>query len=301
MSVAARVTVGMPVYNGAATVERALRSLLTQTHRELEIVVADNASTDDTVERCRALAGDDPRVRFVLHERNLGAVKNFSVLLENVQTPYFMFAAADDEWEPEFVEANLAGLEADGDAVASISRVDFVMDGEVTRRSHATEPLLGDSSENLRRFLSDPADNSRFYALFRSEVMVEAYPDADFYGLDWAVSALTAARGRHLEVPRVLMRREDSPPHRYQQLAERSATGWLERWLPLLTMTRFLWKRLGREQRRAAFWTLIRLNRRAHGQYLAYRLRSNPLLGPLGRFLLRVPGVRALLGWTRRN
>src|SRR5262249_51877158 len=54
------VSVGVPVYNGAAELRRALDTLVAQTHRNLEIVISDNASTDATPEICREFAKRDP-------------------------------------------------------------------------------------------------------------------------------------------------------------------------------------------------------------------------------------------------
>ena len=51
-----RVSVGLPVYNGADHVAEAIESVLSQTYRDLELVICDNASTDRTQEICRRLA-----------------------------------------------------------------------------------------------------------------------------------------------------------------------------------------------------------------------------------------------------
>ena len=56
-----RLTVLMPTYNVAPWVEEAIRSVLNQTYRDFELLVVDDASTDDTLDRVRAI--DDPRIR----------------------------------------------------------------------------------------------------------------------------------------------------------------------------------------------------------------------------------------------
>ncbi len=117
------VTVGVPVRNAEASLERALASLLGQTHRNLEIVVSDNASTDRTMAIVERFAAQDSRVRFVKQSGNLGVMRNFETVLELAESDYFMWAAADDEWDPTFVSRLLHELETHADAVVAMSSV----------------------------------------------------------------------------------------------------------------------------------------------------------------------------------
>ena len=59
------LTIGIPVYNGAATIRAALDSLLAQTFQNFVLIVSDNNSSDGTEEICREYEGRDPRVRYV--------------------------------------------------------------------------------------------------------------------------------------------------------------------------------------------------------------------------------------------
>lgn len=118
MSTRPRVTVGMPVYNGAALLPAALDSILAQTLEDFELVISDNASTDATESICRAYAARDRRVRYYRNERNLGAAPNFNRLvgLASDGVPYFKWAAHDDVIAPTFLERCVAALEAAGPA-----------------------------------------------------------------------------------------------------------------------------------------------------------------------------------------
>lgn len=121
------VTVGIPVYNGGPFVEEALRSILAQDHDELEVLVADNASTDDTLERCHAVAAGDPRVRVLPSSRNRGAAWNYNRLLAEARGHWFKWAAADDVCEPTFVRACLELLEDEGpDTVIAFPQSDLI-------------------------------------------------------------------------------------------------------------------------------------------------------------------------------
>ena len=111
------VTIGMPVYNGAAYVEQAIMSLLAQTEGDFVLHISDNYSEDATAEICLRLAAEDPRIHYQRQERNLGASGNFLHVLQAAHSPYFMWAAHDDTWEPDFLKVTLGMLRSSPEAV----------------------------------------------------------------------------------------------------------------------------------------------------------------------------------------
>lgn len=259
----------MPVYNGAAVVGAAIESALAQTFRDFEIVVSDNASTDQTESVVREYQRCDERVRYVRQEQNLGAVENFRILLMGARTPYFVWLAADDTWEPEFLSANLDALARNADAVASISRVAFYRNGERIGMSRATHPISGPAVDNLREYLRRPSDNSRYYSLFRTAVLQASYPAIQpFHAFDWFVVACTLQHGGHVEVPNVLMHREKRPPAYYVSQIGRDNKELVDRWFPLLPWTRAMVRVVGPLQALRLAGPLFRLNLRKHHQVL---------------------------------
>src|SRR5690348_14159560 len=88
------LSVGMPLYNNARTVGRALESLLAQTERDLEIIVSDDGSTDDTRAIVDEYARRDSRIRVFYQQKNLN-YGNFRFVLARARSPFFMFAAGD--------------------------------------------------------------------------------------------------------------------------------------------------------------------------------------------------------------
>ncbi len=99
------VSIGMPVYNGAKFIREALDSLLAQSFADFELIISDNASTDDTQTICQSYARQDLRVTYIRQEQNLGAVRNFLFVLRQSRGTYFMWAAHDDVWSPNWLEA----------------------------------------------------------------------------------------------------------------------------------------------------------------------------------------------------
>jgi glycosyltransferase involved in cell wall biosynthesis len=98
------VSIGMPVFNGAKYIHQALDSLLAQTFRDFELIISDNASTDETGTICKSYAELDPRIRYVKQIENLGPSANFQFVLGQAKGEFFMWAAADDVWDVQWVE-----------------------------------------------------------------------------------------------------------------------------------------------------------------------------------------------------
>jgi glycosyltransferase involved in cell wall biosynthesis len=119
------VSIGLPVFNSEKTIVRALDSLLAQSYPNFEIIVSDNLSDDKTTEICKKYAQRDHRIKFYLNEKNLGINANFKIVCEKAMGKYFMWAAGDDFWEPEFVATLVKELESDpriGVALCAVKR-----------------------------------------------------------------------------------------------------------------------------------------------------------------------------------
>ncbi|MEU0006954.1 glycosyltransferase family 2 protein [Streptomyces sp. NPDC006314] len=103
------VTVTVIVYNDAARLPRAVASLRAQTHANIEIVISDDHSTDDTPAVARELAAQDHRIRYVrLPENSGGCSAPRNRAIEIARAPYLMFLDSDDELPPRAVESLLA-------------------------------------------------------------------------------------------------------------------------------------------------------------------------------------------------
>lgn len=106
------VSVIIPTYNRAHCLGRAIRSVLSQTHRNLELIIADDASTDDTEAMVRAIP--DPRVVYVRQAKNQGASAARNLGLAEARGEYIAFQDSDDEWLLDKIEMQLAALEGAG-------------------------------------------------------------------------------------------------------------------------------------------------------------------------------------------
>lgn len=118
-----KVSLVIPAFNAEGYLERAVRSLLAQTLRELEIIVVNDASTDGTASLARRLQGDDPRVRFIDLPKNRGVQFTRSHGASVARAPRIGFVDADDWMAPQACEKLLAAAERhDADVVVCGAR-----------------------------------------------------------------------------------------------------------------------------------------------------------------------------------
>jgi Glycosyl transferase family 2 len=116
-----RVTICIPTYDRTQWLARAIESSLAQTFGDLVVEVHDDATPGEMVAEVVARF-DDPRLRYVRHERNAGIVGNFTRSLLGADGEYVLQLGDDDEAEPTLVEATVAALDAHPTAGVAHSR-----------------------------------------------------------------------------------------------------------------------------------------------------------------------------------
>lgn len=101
------LSVIMPNYNHAGHLPESLQAILDQSYQPKEIIIADDASTDNSVEIIQDFARKYPHIRLIRNEQNLGAIKNINQLFELATGEYIYGAGADDLVLPGFFEKSM--------------------------------------------------------------------------------------------------------------------------------------------------------------------------------------------------
>ena len=124
-----RVAVGLPTYNGAAYLRDCLDCLTSQTHSEIDIVVCDNASDDETPFIAAEYAKNFPQIQHIRSSVTVPPIENFKRAFDATDAPYFLWRADDDLSSPVYIEALAKALdrspEADLAVSALIRRTEF--------------------------------------------------------------------------------------------------------------------------------------------------------------------------------
>lgn len=159
------VTIGLPVFNGAQYLANRLDNILSQTFSDFTLIISDNASSDATPEISLAYAHKDPRIRYIRHSVNRGATANFNFIISQCSSPYFVIAAVDDLWAPDFLQRLVSAMAQDDSIAIAFSQV-VTIDGSGN--------VVGD----LRY-----ADYPNYHPFLRFCSFARRYKDHAFYGL----------------------------------------------------------------------------------------------------------------------
>jgi glycosyltransferase involved in cell wall biosynthesis len=98
------ISVGIPTYNGAKYLVKAIQSVLNQSYTNLEIIISDNCSTDGTAAIVTQLQQQDKRIKYVLQSSNIGFIKNFNSIPGNASADYIIYFADDDIYDKDFIK-----------------------------------------------------------------------------------------------------------------------------------------------------------------------------------------------------
>lgn len=189
------VSIGIPTFERAGTLVRALDSALAQTYAQLEVVISDNASADGTEALCRAAAASDPRVRYLRHERNQGPTANFNELFAACSGAYVMMLADDDWLDPSYVSDCLAALRADASAALVAGRARYVRGDLFIQEGTWHQHRQPDPAARVIAYLRSVRDNGVFYGLMPRSVLEGARPLPNVLGNDWLHVARIACQG----------------------------------------------------------------------------------------------------------
>ncbi len=200
----------VPTYNGAAFIERTLASLAAQTWENLEVIIADDCSTDDTLAIVRRFAEENDHVTVLQRSTNLGWLRNTNDLMERARGELMFFAFHDDVVEPTYVEKLAEALVGRPDAVLAFSDLELTeIDGTHTTRSF---DLLDGHPSRLGRGLVMARRPDNWWLPNRGVFRAEAFRqvggihrnEAGEYTADWPWLLHLSLVGNFVRVPEVL-------------------------------------------------------------------------------------------------
>jgi len=114
------VSVCLPLYNGEKFLVQAVESVLNQTYKNFELIIADDGSKDRGPALVQELAQKDKRIKFQQNPKNLGLFQNYNECMRLAQGKYIKLFAQDDLFEPNILERMVAVLEQN-DSVSLVS------------------------------------------------------------------------------------------------------------------------------------------------------------------------------------
>lgn len=211
------VSVAIPVFNGCPYLAETISSVLSQDYPNIELIITDNASTDDTEAVCREFAARDPRVRYVRNPQNLGAGPNHNLGFRLSRGEFFKWCAADDLISKTFVSACVEALLRQPDAVLAASSVQSIDD------EGRAIPLVGRGmtphdphDRATARFFKDLLDrvtctNFEVFGLIRSSVLRKTCLQPSYYGADQMLVTELTLHGPFAQAPEAILYNREHP------------------------------------------------------------------------------------------
>lgn len=233
------LTLGLLVFNGEEYLRETLDSLCNQTYTNFQLIISDNASTDNTEEICRAYADRDTRIRYIRQPRNIGAIGNFNFLVSEAKSKYFKWCAADDLLAPTFVERCIEFLENHPDFVLCHSRTVTIdgngvpLENDIIRSSGAAEAAntLADvppgPASRFRNVLLGNTAVMDIWGVFRLEALRNAGAFQAYIGYEKVLMANVSLLGRIAELPESLFVYRVHPEQFSSQICASAQRNWV--------------------------------------------------------------------------
>lgn len=252
-----RVSVGLPVFNGAEFVRGAIESILRQDYRDLELIISDNASTDDTGAICREAAMRDSRVRYHRNAANIGAAGNYNKVFELARGEYFKWAAHDDECHPAMIGRCVEFLDRVKTAAMVYPLGELIDErgGSLLRPLDRIESTDRRPYRRLARLLWSLNMCDPVFGLIRSECLRRTRLIGPFFGADYVLLAELAMLGEIRELDQVLFRLRAHPTRSMKaNQSARARAAWYDpsaarKLFVMPSWERMVWELLGSVRR----------------------------------------------------
>ncbi len=207
-----QLSIVLPNYNHAAYVGGQLTGILSQSYHNLQLIVIDDGSTDNSVEVIKAAIGDDPRVTFLQNEKNLGCSPTVERGRKLVTGEFIYFCAADDRVMPGFFEKSISAMQQAPQAAVCFTQMAWIDQGGMT----ATPMPLRITDQPT--FLSPDAfcevmcgeHHGGASVIHRTEPLASARPAEEDYNklqwhVDWFMASVLACRHGTCYIPEPLV------------------------------------------------------------------------------------------------
>lgn len=165
------VSISIPVYNAEKTIAETIQSIINQTYNNLEIIIVDNASTDNTLQVIKKFK--DPRIKIYKNNKNIGAEKNFSKCVKLAKGRYIAIFHADDVYTKNMIKKQVEVFQNNPNIAAVFTRANKInSSGEIIGESRIPSHLKNKKCYHFYEIFTSILENGNF--LVTPSVMVKS-------------------------------------------------------------------------------------------------------------------------------
>jgi len=195
------VTIGIPVYDEEAFLAETLQSALDQDFEELQVIVSDNHSNDNSLKIGTDFALKDERVQVIQPENHLTATENFKFVLNAADTKYFLWLGGHDLLSPDYLKKAIEYLESDPSAVMAYPKAIYI--DKSGNKLGPANSAIDTRQLDLKKRVEYVAENliccTAIHGVFRTEI-AQKLPFEKIFGPDLLMLFATIHYGNIVEL-----------------------------------------------------------------------------------------------------
>lgn len=191
------VSVGLVAYNRERKIGRAIESVLNQDYQNIELVISNDCSTDNTGLVCFEYAKNDKRIKYYNQQRNLGMTQNFIFVQEKAKGEFFMWLSDDDWLEKDYISKCLKVLMENKDYSLACGKTKFYKDDSLLDKEDVLNITDNKPQERVLNYYKGVKSNVILYGLMPIGV-VRNSTYKNTFGADLLLSAQVVFQGKVL-------------------------------------------------------------------------------------------------------
>ena len=189
------VSIGIPTYNRCTLLKRSIESVLNQTYRNIEIIISDNASTDQTMVICQDYFSYDNRVKYFRQSTNLGPTNNFIEVLKMSHGEYFMWLGDDDWIDENYVSSCVKEMNLNPSISLVSGTVQYYLNEQKQTMGNIINLTQNSPWHRVIIYYTRVRDNGMFYGIMRKK-QIEQVEIKEIMGGDWLIIASIVFMGK---------------------------------------------------------------------------------------------------------
>lgn len=202
------VSIGLPTFNGAKTIVQTIKSVLRQSYRNIELVISDNASEDDTKLICQKFCEIDDRIKYIRQTKNQGSTLNFLTVVEKASGTFFMWLGDDDWLDESYIYECLKVLINNPEYSLVGGVPNYFKDGQFLFRGVQISLPEDSGRDRVLHYYSQVAENGIIYSVIKLQQALDIWESLTISppaGIDYLFISSIAFLGKSLTLDNVMV------------------------------------------------------------------------------------------------